>query len=246
VSIAPPDAKHPYGHQKAEYISAIAEGALILLAAVAIFYAAYHDLFRPRQLDAPLKGLLINAAAGAINVVWYIVLSRAGRRLHSPALLADAKHLWTDIITSVAVLGGVTLVWLTDNPILDPIIAALVAVNILWTGWHLMRSSIGGLMDEVVPEETLVKIRSIISGNAEGALEVHALRTRQAGPAIFIDFHLVVPGEMTVSESHVLCDRIEAALRKEISDLMISIHVEPDEKAKHQGGVPVVDWPIKA
>jgi cation diffusion facilitator family transporter len=246
VSITPPDANHPYGHQKAEYISAIAEGALILLAAMAIFYAAYQGILRPRPLEAPLKGLLINAAASGINAVWYVVLSRAGRRLRSPALTADAKHLWTDVITSAGVIIGVALVWLTDEPILDPVIAALVAVNILWTGWILMRSSIGGLMDEVVPEETFAKIREIISVHAEGALEVHALRTRQAGSAIFIDFHLVVPGEMTVSESHMLCDRIEAALQKEISDLMISIHVEPDEKAKHPGGVPVVDWPIKA
>ena len=138
------------------------------------------------------------------------------------------------------VLIGVALVWLTNQPILDPVIAALDAVNILWTGWKLMRSSIGGLMDEVVPEETLAKIREIISSHAEGALEAHDLRTRQAGRAIFIDFHLVVPGNMTVSESHMLCDRIEAALRKEISDIMISIHVEPEEKAKHPGGVPVV------
>lgn len=240
VSATPADANHPYGHQKAEYLSAIVEGVLILIAALAIFYAAYHGILNPRPLQAPAQGLLINAAASGINAAWYFVLLKSGRRHRSPALIADAEHLWTDVITSVGVLIGVALVWLTNQPILDPVIAALVAVNILWTGWKLMRSSIGGLMDEVVPEETLTKIREIISSHAEGALEAHDLRTRQAGRAIFIDFHLVVPGNMTVSESHQLCDRIEAALRKEIFDIMISIHVEPEEKAKHPGGVPVV------
>jgi cation diffusion facilitator family transporter len=240
VSAEPPDANHPYGHQKAEYLSAIAEGVLILLAAMAIFYAAYNGLLRPKPIQTPLKGLLINACASGINAIWYVVLLKAGQKYRSPALIADAKHLWTDVLTSIGVLAGVALVWLTGEQILDPLIAALVAVNILWAGWKLMRSSIGGLMDEVVPEETLAKIRDIISSHAEGALEAHDLRTRQAGRAIFIDFHLVVPGNMTVSESHEVCDRIEAALRKEISDIMISIHVEPEEKAKHPGGVPVV------
>ncbi|EKS28214.1 cation diffusion facilitator family transporter [Afipia felis] len=240
VSATPPDANHPYGHQKAEYLSAIAEGVLILAAALAIFYAAYRGFLQPRPLEAPLKGLLINAAASSINAAWYFILLKAGKRLRSPALIADAKHLWTDVVTSAGVLVGVALVWLTNQPFLDPLIAAMVAVNILWAGWKLMRSSVGGLMDEVVPEETLAKIREIISSHAEGALEAHDLRTRQAGRAIFIDFHLVVPGNMTVSESHMLCDKIEAALRKEISDIMISIHVEPEEKAKHPGGVPVV------
>lgn len=240
VSAEPPDANHPYGHQKAEYLSAIAEGVLILLAAMAILHAAYNGVLHPKQIEAPLKGLLINACASGINAVWYVVLLKAGQKYRSPALTADAKHLWTDVVTSVGVLVGVALVWLTGKQILDPLIAGLVALNILWTGWKLMRSSIGGLMDEVVPEETLAKIRDIISSHAEGALEAHDLRTRQAGRAIFIDFHLVVPGSMTVSESHEVCDRIEAALRKEISDIMISIHVEPEEKAKHPGGVPVV------
>lgn len=240
VSATPPDANHPYGHQKAEYLSAIVEGVLILIAALAIFHAAYHGVLHPKSLEAPLKGLLINGAASSINAAWYFVLLKFGRKYRSPALIADAEHLWTDVVTSVGVLIGVALVWLTNEPVLDPIIAALVAINILWTGGKLMRSSVGGLMDEVVPEETLAKIREIISSHAEGALEAHDLRTRQAGRAIFIDFHLVVPGNMTVSESHELCDRIEAALRKEISDIMISIHVEPEEKAKHPGGVPVV------
>ncbi|AEI02980.1 cation efflux protein [Afipia carboxidovorans OM5] len=240
VSATPPDANHPYGHHKAEYLSAIVEGVLILVAAISILYASYRGILHPRPLDAPFTGLLFNAGATGLNAVWYFVLRKYGRKHRSPALTADAQHLWTDVITSIGVLAGVALVWATDIPVLDPLIAAVIALNILWTGWKLMRSSVGGLMDEVVPDNTLAKITEIISANADGALEAHDLRTRHAGRAIFLDFHLVVPGEMTVSESHRVCDRIEAALRKEIPDITISIHVEPEEKAKHPGGVPVV------
>ncbi|SFH67275.1 cation diffusion facilitator family transporter [Bradyrhizobium sp. Gha] len=240
ISAAPADANHPYGHHKVEYLSAIVEGVLIVVAALLIFYAAYEGFSRAKPLDAPLLGLLINAGASAVNAVWCVILGRYGRKWRSPALLADAQHLWTDVVTSGGVLVGVALVWFTGYLLLDPLVAALVAINILWTGWRLMRESVGGLMDEALPEPTLAKVRNIISSHAGGALEAHDLRTRHAGRATFIDFHLVVPGSMTVSESHDLCDRIEAALKAEIDDAMISIHVEPEEKAKHPGGVPIV------
>ncbi len=240
VSAAPPDAGHPYGHHKAEYLSAVLEGVLIVVAALIILRESYHGFLNPRPLDAPVKGLLINGAASLINAVWCWVLFRYGRRWKSPALLADGRHLWTDVVTSGGVIAGVALVAWTGWLQLDAIIAALVAVNILWSGWKLMRESIGGLMDEAVPAETLAKVRELISSHAGGALEAHDLRTRHAGRATFIDFHLVVPGTMTVSESHELCDQIEAALHKSIADATVTIHVEPEEKAKHPGGVPVV------
>lgn len=240
ISSAPPDANHPYGHHKVEYLSAVVEGVLIVVASLSILYAAYQGFAQPKPIDAPLLGLLVNAGASAVNAGWCLLLAHYGRKWRSPALLADARHLWTDVVTSGGVLVGVGLVWLTDYLVLDPAVAALVAVNILWTGWRLMRESVGGLMDEAAPEATLKKVRAIISSHAGGALEAHDLRTRHAGRATFIDFHLVVPGNMTVSESHALCDRIEAALREEIPDVMISIHVEPEEKAKHPGGVPIV------
>jgi cation diffusion facilitator family transporter len=151
------------------------------------------------------------------------------------ALVADGRHLLTDVITSAGVLVGVTLAWLTGWTILDPLLAALVGVNVIWSGWSLVRQSIGGLMDEAVDPEMLDRIRGVISKSGQGALEAHDLRTRQAGRVTFIDFHLVVPGSMTVSEAHSICDEIEKALRAAVTDATITIHVEPEEKAKHHG-----------
>jgi cation diffusion facilitator family transporter len=240
VSAVPPDANHPYGHYKAEYLSAVLEGVLIVVAAISILVASYQGFMAPRPLDAPLKGLLVNASASLLNSVWCFVLFHYGRAWRSTALVADARHLWTDVVTSGGVLIGVGLVAWTGYLRLDAIVAALVALNILWSGWKLVRESIGGLMDEAIPAATLAKVRGIISSNLRGALEAHDVRTRAAGRATFIDFHLVVPGSMSVSESHALCDRIEAALRDEIADAKITIHVEPEEKAKHPGAVCVV------
>lgn len=239
-SATPPDANHPYGHHKAEYLSAVLEGVLIVVAAILVLHEAYRGFIAPRPLEAPLRGLLINGAASAVNAIWCFVLFRYGRLWRSPALVADARHLWTDVVTSGGVIVGVALVPLTGWLQLDPILAALVAVNILWAGWRLMRESIGGLMDEALPEETLARVKELISANAEGAIEAHDLRTRQAGRVTFVEFHLVVPGTMSVSESHAVCDRIEGALRKGVEGAIITIHVEPEEKAKHPGGVPVV------
>ena len=240
LSAIPPDANHPFGHYKAEYMSAVLEGVLIVVAALAILRASYYGFMAPTPLDAPIEGLMVNAAASVINAAWCSVLFRYGRRWRSPALVADARHLWTDVVTSGGVLVGVGLVAVTGWLQLDAAIAALVALNILWSGWQLMRESIGGLMDEAAPAETLSKIREVISANAEGAIEAHDLRTRHAGRVTFIEFHLVVRGSMSVTESHIICDRIEAALRKAIEDSVVTIHVEPEEKAKHHGGVPVV------
>lgn len=240
VSAAPPDAGHPYGHHKAEYLSAVLEGVLIVVAALVILRESYHGFLNPTPLDAPVKGLLINGAASIINAAWCWVLFRYGRRWRSPALLADGRHLWTDVVTSGGVIAGVAVVAWSGWLQFDAVIAALIAVNILWSGWKLMRESIGGLMDEAAPAETLAKVRQLISTHADGALEAHDLRTRHAGRATFIEFHLVVPGTMTVSESHAVCDQIEAALHKSIADATVTIHVEPEEKAKHPGGVPVV------
>jgi cation diffusion facilitator family transporter len=137
------------------------------------------------------------------------------------------------------VILGILLAIRLDRPVLDPLLATLVAVNILWSGWRVIRESLGGLMDEAVPQEMLDRIRDVISQHAEGAIEAHDVRTRLAGRITFVDFHLVVPALMTVAESHAICDRIEAALRETIEDTIVTIHVEPESKAKHCG-VPVV------
>jgi cation diffusion facilitator family transporter len=239
-SAVPPDANHPYGHYKAEYLSAVLEGVLIVVAALAIMRKAYLGFLNPQALDAPTLGLVINGLATAINGGWCFLLFRVGRRRRSPALVADAHHLWTDVVTSLGVLVGVALVAVTGWLVLDSIIAGLVALHILWWGWVLMMRSFGGLMDEAVSKELLEKIRQAISTEAEGALEAHDLRTRHAGRVTFIEFHLVVPGTMSVADSHAICDRVEEALKSDVPDAIITIHVEPEHKAKHPGGVPVV------
>lgn len=242
ISAVPPDASHPFGHQKIEYLSAVLIGVLIVVAALSILREAYFAYLDPKALEAPVEGLAVNGLASVINAAWCYALFRFGKQWRSPALTADAQHLFTDVITSVGVLVGVTLVALTGWLVLDPAIAALVALNILWAGWRLMRRSIGGLMDEAPPEEVVAQIREVISKEAEGALEAHDLRTRRAGRTTFIQFHLVVPGEVSVQEAHDICDRIEAALKADIPGAAITIHVEPEHKAKQPaGGVPVLE-----
>jgi cation diffusion facilitator family transporter len=231
----PADEEHPYGHHKAEYFSAVLEGVLIVLAAVLIIREAYGSLLDPRKLEAPWLGLAVNACSGVLNAVWAWVLIRNGRRLRSPALAADGRHLLTDVISSIGVLGGVAVAAVTGLAVLDPILAGLVALNILWTGWSVTKESLRGLMDESIPPEMLASIRKIISEKAEGAIEAHDLRTRRAGSMTFIDFHLVVAGSTPVSEAHEICDRLERAIKQAVGEALITIHVEPDNKAKHSG-----------
>ncbi len=233
----PADANHPFGHHKAEFFAAVLEGVLIVLAAVLILREAWDGLASPSAIDAPWLGLAINAVAGVVNAVWAWLLIREGRRHRSPALAADGRHLMTDVVSSVGVLGGVVLAVLTGWWVLDPALAVLVALNILWSGWGVIRGSLSGLMDEAVSDDELARIRRIIAESAEGetALEAHDLRTRHAGPVTFIEFHLVVPGDTTVEAAHTLCDRIEAALMGALPDARVTIHVEPEHKAKHSG-----------
>lgn len=235
VSSQPADAEHPYGHTKAEYFSAVLEGVLIVVAAILILHESYQAAFAPRQFDASIPGFVANGLASVLNGAWSWVIVREGRRLRSQALIADGRHLAVDVLTSVGVLVGVAAVVVTGITLIDPIIAALVGLNILWSGWRVMKESLGGLMDESAPAETLTRIRDLISANADGAIEAHDLRTRHAGRLIFIDFHLVVRGDVTVSCAHEICDKLERALKSEIGDALVTIHVEPEDKAKHQG-----------
>ncbi|MET0742524.1 MAG: cation diffusion facilitator family transporter, partial [Microvirga sp.] len=235
VSATPPDSNHPYGHHKAEYFSAVLEGVLIILAALSILHEAYGGILAPKALEAPGLGLAINGVASLVNAAWSWTLIRQGRRLRSPALVADGRHLLTDVVTSAGVILGIGLSVATGWTILDPVLAAAVAANILWSGWGLVKESLSSLMDEALPEAMLVRVREAISANADGAIEAHDLRTRHAGRMTFIDFHLVVPGGMSVTDAHDICDRLERALRIEIEDALITIHVEPDAKAKHAG-----------
>ncbi len=239
VAALPADDDHPYGHHKAEYFSAVIEGALIIVAALLILREAFHGMLAPKPLDAPLVGLAVNAAATVINGIWAWVLMRRGKLWRSPALVADARHVAADVFTSGGVLVGVGLVAATEILILDPLIAGLVALNILWSGWTMVRDSASGLLDRAAPPELVAQLRDVISVHGEGAIEVHDMRTRHAGQATFVDFHLVVPGEMSVAESHAICDRLETAIEGTIEGAVVVIHVEPGDQAKARG-VPIV------
>ncbi|GAA3924930.1 cation diffusion facilitator family transporter [Luteimonas lutimaris] len=227
VSAMPADDNHPYGHTKAEYFSAVLEGVLIILAALAILREAWQGFIAPAPIDAPLLGLAISGGATLINLAWGTLLIRRGGRMRSPALVADGRHLMTDVWTSVGVIAGVALVALTGWTRLDPAIAALVALNILWAGWKIMQDSVAGLMDAALPPEDIARIEAIIAATRGPTNDVRDLRTRHAGRLTFIDFTLRVPGSMSVDDSHAVCDDLEDALRREFPDSSITIHVEP-------------------
>ncbi len=228
----PPDREHPYGHHKAEYFAAVLEGTLILVAAVAILSAAWKAYLSPRLIDAPWQGMALNLVAGCINAGWCAVLLKQGRKLRSPALIADGRHLWTDVVSSFGVLLGLSLAIATGLSWLDPVLACIVALNIVWSGLRLIQDSVSGLMDEAAHPGVMASIKEAIAAHGEGALEAHDLRSRVAGNATFIEFHLVVPGQMTVSRSHEICDRLEAAIRHDVEGAVVTIHVEPAAKAK--------------
>ena len=239
LSARPADAALPYGYHKAEYFSAVFIGVVIALAAVLIFYEVYQVWITPRPFNADPPAIAVSVLATAINAAWAYQLVRLGRREKSAALESDGRHLFTDVLSTFGVLIGVLLAVATGIRLLDPILAALVALNILWSGWQVLKESAAGLMDVAVEPTELRQIRDIISGNAEGAIEAHDIRTRQAGRMTFIEFHLVVPGAMSVEEAHRICDRIEGKLREAVTEATITIHVEPEEKAKHTGIVVV-------
>ena len=242
VSHKPADQDHPYGHHKAEYFSAVLEGVLIVLAALLILREVWFTLQEPRPLEQPWLGLAVNGAAAAINAGWAMLLIRTGRRHRSPALLADGQHIMTDVVTSVGVIIGLVGAVFTGWTILDPALAVIVALNILWQGRHVIRSSLQGLIDVAVDHEQTLRIRDIISANSKGAIEVHDLKSRIAGRAVFMEFHLVVDAGMSLGDSPVICHRIEQALKAEIPSVRVTIHVEPDDEAKLPKGTTAVPF----
>lgn len=242
ISHKPADSDHQHGHHKAEYFSAVLEGVLIVLAAMLILAEVWRVLQAPRAIDAPFEGMAVNLAAALINAGWAWLLIRNGRQHRSPALVADGKHIMTDVVTSFGVLAGLLGAMATGYMILDPMLAVIVALNILWQGWKVITSSLSELMDKAVDVEEHMHIRDIISANSAGAIEVHDLKTRIAGRAIFIEFHIVVDADMTVADSHVICDRIEEALKAAIPSVRVIIHVEPDNEAKLPRGTVAVPF----
>ena len=235
ISARPADRQHQFGHHKAEYFSAVIEGALIIVAALLILNAAWDAFRTPRTITEPWLGLASSGVATAINAAGSWALINNGRRWRSPALVADGWHLFSDVASSVGVVVGLALAVVTGWQVLDSALAALVAINILFAGWKVITSSVSGLMDEAVDRDLARRIRALISETASGAIEAHDLRTRSAGRATFIDFHLVVPGTMSVADAHRICDRIERALEADIEGAEVVIHVEPEGEARHRG-----------
>ena len=229
----PADDDHQFGHYKAEYISAVMEGVLIVVAALLIIREAVDALAEPRLMDAPVLGLAINAVAGVINLVWATILIRVGKEHRSPALTADGHHIMSDVVTSAGVLVGLIGAVLTGYAILDPLLAILVAINILYQGWKVISHSVSGLMDRAIEPEEEEALKQAIADNAAGSLGAHGLKSRRAGPAAFIDFDLVVPASMTVAEAHGICDRLEAAIGKVVPGAVTNIHVEPESEKAH-------------
>ncbi|UCH27987.1 MAG: cation transporter [Trueperaceae bacterium] len=237
MAARPPDVDHPFGHSKFEYLAAVLEGVLIVLAAVTITRSAWIRLQAPLAISGLAVGGAVSLLASGLNAGLARYLVAVGRRVRSPALVADGLHLWTDVMTSVGVVLGVGLAWLTGWWVLDPLLAMLVAINVLRVGWKLIRDSVGGLVDEGLPQQDVQQIQQAIRTSMAGAQEVHDLKTRLAGRHTFVDFHLVVPSEMSVAEAHAICDRLEAAVERTVPGSLVTIHVEPEYKAKHEGYV---------
>ena len=226
---APADDRHAYGHGKAEYFSSAFEGFLILLAAVSIAYTAIERFLHPQAIEAVGIGLLVSVVASFINLFAARELLKAGRAHNSITLEADARHLMTDVWTSVGVIIGVGLVWVSGWLWLDPLIALIVAANIVWTGWQLLQRSASGLMDEAIPKEQIEAIKAVLENYRGQGLDFHALRTRQAGRQAFISMHVLVPGDWTVQRGHDRLEQIEADIRAAIPFSQLTTHLEPIE-----------------
>jgi cation diffusion facilitator family transporter len=228
----PPDEEHVFGHSKAEYFSSGFEGALILVAAVSIAIAAIPRLIHPQPLEQVSIGLLLSIIASAINGGVALILLKAGKRLHSITLRADAHHLLTDVWTSVGVILGLLLVSITGWLILDPLIAILVAINIVWTGTKLIQESSSALLDASIPLPERQMIDELLSAYDRQQVQFHAIRTRMAGMRKFVSFHVLVPGAWTVQQGHDLCEEIESKICQSLPNINVLIHLEPLEDPK--------------
>ena len=222
----PPDEDHAYGHSKAEYFSSVLEGTLILIAAASIGVAAVDRLIDPKPLQQVGAGLAVSVAASFINLGVALVVLRAGKRERSIALTANAHHLLTDVWTSAGVVCGVAAVQLTGWQPLDPIIALLVAANIVWSGYRLVRASVDGLMDKALPAAEHAALCRVLDAHVKNGIQYHALRTRESGARRFVSVHVLVPGDWTVHRGHTLLERIESDIRDAVPNVTVLTHLE--------------------
>lgn len=226
VAARPADGDHDYGHSKAEYFSSGVEGTLILIAAISIIWTAAPRLWDPQPLEQVGMGLAVSAGASVVNLLAAFFISRAGKKYKSITLEANAHHLMTDVWTSVGVLGGVGVVAITGWQRLDPIVAFIVAANIIWSGARIVRDSVLGLMDTALPNEERDAIINVLESYKTGGIEYHALRTRQSGSRRFTSFHILVPDDWTVLQGHHLLEKIEADIRHTLPDITVFTHLE--------------------
>lgn len=227
VAAKPPDRSHNFGHTKAEYLSAVFEGVMIVVAAVVIVATAVDRLLHPEELDEVGMGLAISVGATVVNAVVGWVLIRAGRRHRSLTLEADGRHLMTDVWTTAGVVVGVFLVAVTGWLPLDPLIAIAVAANILVVGGRLVWRSGAGLMDSALPDDLRAAIDAVLARHRADRIDFHDVRTREAGHERFVQLHMLVPGDWSVQRAHDLAETIEDELRAAVDDLTVTLHVEP-------------------
>lgn len=232
IAHKPPDENHPYGHTKAEYFASITEGFLIIVAAFVIGFTAFERLLHPKAIEQVNAGLIVSTLATVINFVIAWQLLKAGKRYHSITLEADAHHLFTDVLTSVGVIIGVGMIAVTRIVILDPIIAFLVAFNIVYTGYKLIKRSALGFMDTSIVQEERDKIQVILEKHISKDIQYHGLRTRQSGRRRFVSLHLLVPGRWSVQKGHNLAEDIEKDIRQVIPNVTVFTHTEPIEDKK--------------
>lgn len=238
TAMKPADAMHHFGRGKAEYFSASIEGFMILLAALIIVYTAIERIISPRDLEQIGWGLTISTVAAVINGGTALILLRAGKLHRSPVLIADGKHLMTDVWTSVGVIVGVGLVVVTGWNRLDGIVALAVGLNIIVTGINLLRSSTAGLMDKALSDEDHLKIVEVLTKYESDEVKFHALQTREAGRQRFVSMHVLVPGAWTIQKGHDLSEELEADIIAQLPDTIITTHVEPLEDERSWADEP--------
>lgn len=229
IAARPADDSHHFGHSKAEYFSAAVEGVMIFLAAAVILVTSVERFIHPAPLENVGLGLVVSAVASVINGAVALVLMRAGRAHRSAVLTADGKHLMTDVVTSVGIVLGVGLVWLTGWERLDPLVAFAVGVNIILTGWKLMAESLSGLMDASWSTEDNARLAEVLRGHLSEEVEIHAVRTRESGHRRYAEMHVLVPGAWSVTQGHDVVEDIEQAVKGAFEDCVVATHLEPRE-----------------
>lgn len=231
IANAPPDEDHPHGHDKAEYFANGVQGTLIILAGVGIVMYAVERLLSPKALEAGVVGLGLSVVAGAINWGTARLLDKAGTAARSKALQGEAQHLMTDVWSSLAVLAGVGLVYLTHWPWLDPLIALGMSVFIVWIGWNLIKQSVAGLMDVSLDPDSCAKVEAVLARYRDShGIAYHALRSRVSGARTFLSLHVLVPGDWSVSKGHELMDEIESSISEVLGGASVLTHLEPIEE----------------